>query len=51
MDTVTEADRPILEELDFGNQYQKMMISAVSGENIEILKREIWKILAAQSNS
>jgi hypothetical protein len=27
------------------------LISAVSGENIEILKREIWKILAAESNS
>jgi hypothetical protein len=28
-----------------------MLISAVSGENIEILKREIWKILATESNS
>jgi selenocysteine-specific translation elongation factor len=51
MDTVTEADRPILEELDFGKEYKVLLISAVSGENIEILKREIWKILAAESNS
>jgi GTPase involved in cell partitioning and DNA repair len=51
MDTVTDADRPILEELDFGKEYKVLLISAVSGENIEILKREIWKILAAESNS
>lgn len=51
MDTVTEADRPILEELDFGKEYKVLLISAVSGENIEILKREIWKLLASESNS
>ena len=51
VDTVTESDRPILEALDFGKEYKTMLISAVSGENVEILKREIWKILAVQTNS
>ena len=46
MDTVTEADRPILEALNFGEAYQVMMISTVSGEQIEALKREMWKLLS-----
>lgn len=46
MDTVTDTDRPILEALDFGKHHLVLMISAVSGENIEVLKREMWKLLA-----
>jgi len=46
MDTVTDADRPILEALNFGKEYLKLLISAVSGENIEVLKREMWKLLS-----